>query len=313
MLETINQKSFHIEELSALQFGWQIDFTQLGPAKLESMVNLVQSANLGVCHFQFNSGFDQRLHAQPGYYSFGLPDPDAAAATVQGKAASPGAIIVFPHDHEAYGASHAGFNGYGIHIRAAYLEAVAETVFKMPLRLLVPTAGIYGLAEVQFRHLRWELYKWQQLVAPGCPVGASIHVTNRQEALVIAVLNGLSHSVKTEETQHLKCDRAIRLVLDYVNSAPTEEITAVELCTHADCSQRWLEQSFKKRFGVTPKAYVKYLRLARLRRDLQQPPCGEKQTVIELAGVYGFWHMGQLAADYRRVYGELPSDTLTRR
>ena len=82
-------------------------------------------------------------------------------------------------------------------------------------------------------------------------------------------------SIKTEETQHLKSDRAIRLVLDYVNSAPAEEITAVELCTLADCSQRWLEQSFKKRFGVTPKAYVKYLRLARLRRDLQQPPCGE--------------------------------------
>ena len=313
MLEAINQKSFHIEELSALQFGWQIDFTQLGPAQLESTVSLVQSANLGVCHFQFNSGFDQRLHAQPGYYSFGLPDPDTAAATVQGKAASPGAIIVFPHDHEAYGASHAGFNGYGIHIREAYLEAVAETVFKIPLRLLVPTAGVYALTEVQFRHLRWALSEWRQMAATEGAVGASILAAHRPEALAIAVLNGLSNSRKTDEAQHLKSDRAIRLVLDYVNSAPSEEITAVELCTLADCSQRWLEQSFKKRFGVTPKAYVKYLRLARLRRDLQQPPCGESQTVNQLAGAYGFWHMGQLAADYRKVYGELPSDTLKRR
>jgi len=309
LLETINQKSFHVEELSAMQFGWQIDFTQLGPAKLESTVSLVQSANLGVCHFQLYSGFDQRVHAQPGYYSFGLPDPDAAAATVQGKAASPGAIIVFPHDYEAYGASHAGFNGYGIHIRAAYLEAVAETVFKMPLRLLVPAAGVYALTEVQFRHLRWELNEWRQMAANEGPVVTA----HRQEALAIAVLTGLSHSIKTEETQHLKSDRAIRLVLDYVNSAPSEEITAVELCTLADCSQRWLEQSFKMRFGVTPKAYVKYLRLARLRRDLQQPPRGESQTVIDLASTYGFWHMGQLAADYRKVYGELPSDTLKRR
>jgi AraC family ethanolamine operon transcriptional activator len=313
MLETINQKSFHIEELSAMQFGWQIDFTQLGPSKLESAVSLVQSANLGVCHFQFNSRFDQRLHAQPGYYSFGLPDPDAAAATVQGKAASPGAIIVFPHDHEAYGASHAGFNGYGIHIREAYFESVAETVFKMPLRLLVPTAGIYELTEVHFRQLRWELCEWWQMAATEGSVGASKLAAHRQEALAIDVLNGLSHSIKTEETQHLKSDRAIRLVLDYVNSAPSEEITAVELCTLADCSQRWLEQSFKLRFGVTPKAYVKYLRLARLRSDLQQVPRGERQTVIDLASPYGFWHMGQLAADYRKVYGELPSDTLKRR
>jgi AraC family ethanolamine operon transcriptional activator len=313
MLEIINQKSFHVEELSALQFGWQIDFTQLGPAKLESAVSLLQSANVGVCHFQFNSCFDQRLHAQPGYYSFGLPDPDAAAATVQGKAAIPGAIIVFPQDHEAYGASHAGFNGYGIHIREAYLEALAETVFKMPLRLLVPAAGVYGLTEVQFRHLRWELYEWGQMAATEGLVGASDLAAHREESLAIAVLNGLSHSIKTDEPQHLKSDRAIRLVLDYVNSAPAEEITAVELCTLADCSQRWLEQSFKTRFGVTPKAYVKYLRLARLRRDLQQPPRGDCQKVNQLAGAYGFWHMGQLAADYRKIYGELPSDTLKRR
>jgi AraC family ethanolamine operon transcriptional activator len=313
MLETINQKSFHIEELSALQFGWQIDFTQLGPAKLESTVRLVQSANLGVCHFQFNSGFDQRLHAQPGYYSFGLPDPDAATATVQGKAASPGAIIVFPQDYEAYGASHAGFNGYGVHIREAYLEALAEAVFKIPLRLLIPTAGIYALTEVQLHHLRWELQKWQQMAITADPMAASVLAEHREETLAVAVLNCLSHSMKNDEPQHLKSDRAIRLVLDYVNSAPSNEITAVELCKLADCSQRWLEQSFKLRFGVTPKAYVKYLRLAHLRHDLQQPTSGERETVIEHASAYGFWHMGQLAADYRKVYGELPSDTLKRR
>lgn len=28
--------------------------------------------------------------------------------------------------------------------------------------------------------------------------------------------------------------------------------------------------------------------------------------------VHGFWHMGQFAADYRAIYGELPSKTLRR-
>ena len=309
MIEVINQKSSHIEELSALQFGWEIAFTQLSPTEGESAVSLIRSANLGVCHFQFNASFDQRLHAQPGYYSFGLPDPETTGVTVQGRDANSGAIIVFPHDDEAYGASPPGFLGYGIQIRTTYFETIAETVFQMPLRLLVPTAGVFALTEIQFRHLRWVLYKWQQMAASDKPTSESL-LAHHQEAIAIAILNSLGHSIKTDETQQLKSDRAIRLVLDYVNNSPSDEITAVELCTLANCSQRWLEQSFRARFGVTPKAYVKYLRLARLRQDLLHFSHDENQTVFELASAYGFWHMGQLAADYRRVYGELPSATL---
>ena len=32
--------------------------------------------------------------------------------------------------------------------------------------------------------------------------------------------------------------------------------------------------------------------------------------VAEVASRWGFWHMGQLAADYRQLFGELPSETL---
>lgn len=311
MLKTINQKSFHMEELSAMQFGWQIHFTQLGPAERQSVASLIQSTNVGVCHFQFNANYDQRLRAQHGYYSFGLPDPDTSGVTVLDEAASPGAIIVFPHDNEAYGASPVGFNGYGLHIKTVFLKAIAETVFKMSLQSLMPKTGVYKLTPIQFQLLRWELYKWQQMTTSDNSASEPMLV-HYQEALAIAVLNGLSHSNRTDETQHLKSDRAVRLVLDYVNNAPSEEITAVKLCTLADCSQRWLEQSFKSRFGVTPKAYVKYVRLAHLREDLLQSSQEGGQTVIELASTYGFWHMGQLAGDYRRTYGELPSVTLNR-
>ena len=33
-------------------------------------------------------------------------------------------------------------------------------------------------------------------------------------------------------------------------------------------------------------------------------------TVAEVAGRWGFWHMGQMAADYRKLFDELPSQTL---
>ena len=54
------------------------------------------------------------------------------------------------------------------------------------------------------------------------------------------------------------------------------------------------------------------LRLARVHCGLLRFTEQDCDSIIELAGRYGFWHMGQLAADYRHIYGELPSETLGR-
>jgi len=47
-----------------------------------------------------------------------------------------------------------------------------------------------------------------------------------------------------------------------------------------------------------------------VRRDLQRADPSEK--IADVANRWGFWHMGQFAADYRRQFGELPSETLKR-
>ena len=39
---------------------------------------------------------------------------------------------------------------------------------------------------------------------------------------------------------------------------------------------------------------------------------GAGQAIIDAASRWGFWHMGQFAADYRRKFGELPSETRNR-
>ena len=62
-------------------------------------------------------------------------------------------------------------------------------------------------------------------------------------------------------------------------------------------------------FGVSPKQYLQIYRLNQVQRRLQHSRDSET-TVAREAEAWGFWHMGQFSRDYRRMFGELPSQTL---
>jgi AraC family ethanolamine operon transcriptional activator len=72
---------------------------------------------------------------------------------------------------------------------------------------------------------------------------------------------------------------------------------------------RTLEYIFRDYFNVTPKVYLKSRRLAAVRHELLRS-LHSKSSINEIANRWGFWHMSQFATDYRRFFGELPSETL---
>ena len=51
-------------------------------------------------------------------------------------------------------------------------------------------------------------------------------------------------------------------------------------------------------------------RLDRAQREIYER--GESAKISDIANHWGFWHMGQFAADYRAQFGELPSTTIKR-
>jgi AraC family ethanolamine operon transcriptional activator len=55
--------------------------------------------------------------------------------------------------------------------------------------------------------------------------------------------------------------------------------------------------------------YLRSLRLNAVRRELLAGTCCRVQ---EVAARWGFWSLSQFAADYRRQFGERPSDTRLR-
>jgi AraC family ethanolamine operon transcriptional activator len=87
-----------------------------------------------------------------------------------------------------------------------------------------------------------------------------------------------------------------------------EPTTIAALCGALHVSPRTLHEAFREHLGTTPKAYVKVLRLNAARRDLLEG--GDTKRVTDAALDWGFVHFGWFARDYRRLFGETPSQTL---
>ena len=109
----------------------------------------------------------------------------------------------------------------------------------------------------------------------------------------------------------LKKQLALRKAVDYIKTNTNSPITLNTLCQVTQVSARTLQHAFLEHFGLSPKAYLQVQRLNDTHRELfASHPRDAK--VADIAHRQGFWHMGQFASDYKRLFGELPSKTLSK-
>lgn len=103
----------------------------------------------------------------------------------------------------------------------------------------------------------------------------------------------------------------VKEVQQWMHDHPSRPVTLTDLCRQAHASRRTLIQGFQDHLGMGPMAYLKLLRLHAIHgRLLEADP---RETHIgTLAGEWGFYNAGHFAADYRRLFGERPRDTLRR-
>lgn len=97
--------------------------------------------------------------------------------------------------------------------------------------------------------------------------------------------------------------RAEELIRERLDDPPS----VTELCEATHASRRLLFYAFKELLGRSPRAHAKVLRLHAARRRIlaRKQERGVQQIGFDL----GFWHPGQFAIDYARLFGESPSKT----
>ncbi|PHS02203.1 MAG: AraC family transcriptional regulator [Leeuwenhoekiella sp.] len=98
----------------------------------------------------------------------------------------------------------------------------------------------------------------------------------------------------------------IKKIVRHIDENLKDDITIEELSDVSKVSVRSIYNMFASSFSTTPRNYIKNRKLRKVREELLS---GRAKNITEIAFDYGFMHLGRLSCDYKKAFGELPSET----
>jgi AraC family transcriptional regulator, ethanolamine operon transcriptional activator len=313
--ELVRQQYALFEEFSEAVQGWDLDFCQLGKADAPFYLQQLAGSRVSI----------SRAYLSPGFYQMGGATPGCRTVSVLvsrggdgawrwcGERVTQNSLLVMPVGGEFESISAPNLDSIHLAIPIPLLERVAQTQFALPLHQLMPDGRCFcpegGQHLLVLRNLLQRL-----TLAPGAEYDDSqVWLTPQLEEemahLVLSCLAGSKAEMpRGPRSKRMKC---LARAMEVLTSAEADQIEVAQLVTEVGVSRRTLENAFRDGLGVGPANFLKSRRLHRLNRSLLHADHSSTAVAL-LARQHGFHHQGQLAADYRALFGESPSITLRR-
>lgn len=132
-------------------------------------------------------------------------------------------------------------------------------------------------------------------------------LTNHLLAGLSAMTEDRPQCSRSRRTHYLIVQRAEQ----YMRTNMRHDIYNNEMCAAAGVSERALRYAFEDMLGISPNRYLSMLRLCAASRSLSLSDAS-RRSVKSVALSCGLWDLSRFADNYRRVFGELPRETLMR-
>lgn len=151
-----------------------------------------------------------------------------------------------------------------------------------------------------------------ELNRPGGISESPAAVASFEHALTTFMLFGLEHDL-SDVLRAPSPDAGaaqVRLVEEYITVHAAEPVNIETIARETGHSASSIFRTFRKHRDYTPMQFLRNRRMMLVRTRLLKANAAE--SVSQIAFDCGFTHLGRFAVDYRRRFGEAPSETLSR-
>jgi len=162
-----------------------------------------------------------------------------------------------------------------------------------------------------FRRVQAELVEIASIGASAAVIrGIPPQLNERFDALLAAFIGAFCSVPNAAATPRTQCrGRIVSAAQDYMEANLGATVQIAQLCEILSVSYKTLERAFLETLGVTPQSYLATRRLTVARRQLLDS-VPKRSRVTEIALSCGCQHLGRFSTEYRKFFGETPSQTL---
>lgn len=294
------------EEASTLFANWRGQFEQISNGQFVGAFRFVRGGILRLVSLEANQRVLLRGRDVAGWFSVYPVTARNAASLWQGHRLSPGQLVVHGTNAETNHCSARQTDNLGVSLPPKLLEEAARLLLNSEVTL-PPSWETLTPPPEAFDTLNRRLSGLLQLgVADPLLLGTPEGDRLEQECVRSLVASLFSTATPQPALCLAARCRLIRRAEEFMRSRLSEPLGAIDLCRELGTSDRTLRLAFRERFGLGPMAFYKCLRLNAVRSQLR---ANSHLAIADVAFEFGFHHLGNFAADYRRLFGHRPSES----
>jgi len=305
--------SSDIEEQAASLREWNQVYEQMSPGRFVGGLHEMCFSGVQLFRETTNQCVHESGAPWSGSRAIGVPIRMEGAALFRGEAVDTDAVFTLGPDDELDFYTPRGFEIFGLVVDADALETHARQVEHRDIRAAFAGKGVLKPGAERVGEFRRMLHSVLQSLEVN-PNVLQFRQTQRvlEQSILGAVVAVTADDGEAPKTACAGRRHIVDAAKAFMRSHIAEPITVADLCRELGVSRRTLQYSFQEVLGLNPVRFLRAMRLNGVRRDLKSGG-RPAESVQDVAARWGFWHLGHFVTDYKRMFGELPSETLRRK
>jgi AraC-like DNA-binding protein len=308
MKQNVNPAVFSLSKLDLNHFNkiaqdWKIDFIQFMPGMFSANLAQYLSDDFQLAYAKFNKTVKQEGISPEGVWTFAFVNE--IKIYWRNYKVQPESIIIYAPGSEINVVSDANFEVMTFSISEDYLLEIAKELKMEEFFYSLRSIDLMVTKNLLWDELRKTIFneinnQMQNLN----PESDRVFKKSFTKKLLVLLKDSTVSNDKVSGKKRLKLLHDAEY---FINQHITEPITVIDVASYLNVSERTLLYAFKNRFEIGPKGFTKVLKLNHVHHALHERK--DISSIASIARDSGFWHMGQFYKDYKKFFGELPSDT----